>query len=151
MVLMIFNFMSLLGLLTIDYAYCYFLHLIVLDVLCLIILCIIYFFDTCKFLDQIVAFACIAFAADIGVGFFSYFLTKFVIVGSDKVTNIDISQVCTNIQVDSSNPIECTVCLENIVEDACELKECKHVFHKQCVQLWFQKFQTTCPNCRAQV
>jgi len=146
MVLMIFNFISLLALLTIYFSYLYCLHLIVLDILCLIFVCIIYFFDTCKFFNQIVACSSIAFYADSGVGFFSFVFTNL-----DKQKIIDISEVCTDIQVDSDNPIECTVCLENIVEGACELNNCKHVFHKQCVQLWLQKFQTTCPNCRAEV
>ena len=46
----------------------------------------------------------------------------------------------------------CTICMEDYVqyEMTCVIKECKHVFHKQCIDKWFQTKQV-CPNCNGQL
>ncbi|CAJ1961844.1 unnamed protein product [Sphenostylis stenocarpa] len=45
--------------------------------------------------------------------------------------------------------IECSVCLATILEDAVTrvLPNCKHIFHVDCVDKWFNS-NTTCPICR---
>ncbi|CAK9859794.1 unnamed protein product [Sphagnum jensenii] len=45
---------------------------------------------------------------------------------------------------------ECTVCLSDFEEedDLRLLPGCKHVFHKDCIDVWFQS-HSTCPLCRA--
>lgn len=42
----------------------------------------------------------------------------------------------------------CSICLESCVSGI-EL-ECHHVFHKKCIQKWFDTIMT-CPNCRLPV
>ena len=46
----------------------------------------------------------------------------------------------------------CTVCMEdyNHNENTCVLKNCKHVFHKGCIDKWIQTKQI-CPNCNGQL
>jgi len=48
--------------------------------------------------------------------------------------------------------IECSVCLGTISEDAITrvLPNCKHIFHVDCVDKWFNS-NTTCPICRTVV
>jgi hypothetical protein len=43
----------------------------------------------------------------------------------------------------------CTICLDDFVEDEnlVELTQCKHVFHKECINTWFNT-KHTCPNCQ---
>ncbi|KAH9533131.1 hypothetical protein CY35_18G035200 [Sphagnum magellanicum] len=45
---------------------------------------------------------------------------------------------------------ECAVCLSDFEEedDLCLLPGCKHVFHQDCIDVWFQS-HSTCPLCRA--
>ena len=46
-----------------------------------------------------------------------------------------------------SEPIEqCTICLENISSEF-RLLKCKHKFHKNCIEKWFEA-KDTCPVCR---
>ncbi|KAG4960394.1 hypothetical protein AAZX31_13G215400 [Glycine max] len=48
--------------------------------------------------------------------------------------------------------VECSVCLGTIVEDTISrvLPNCKHIFHVDCVDKWFNS-NTTCPICRTVV
>ncbi|KAK7412421.1 hypothetical protein VNO78_03880 [Psophocarpus tetragonolobus] len=48
--------------------------------------------------------------------------------------------------------IECSICLGTIVQDAITrvLPNCKHIFHLDCVDKWFNS-NTTCPICRTLV
>lgn len=54
---------------------------------------------------------------------------------------------------ESSDPPEsCTVCLYEFEarEEVRELKNCKHVFHRGCLDRWMDCDQRTCPLCRTQ-
>ncbi|KAF8022621.1 hypothetical protein BT93_F0210 [Corymbia citriodora subsp. variegata] len=54
---------------------------------------------------------------------------------------------------ESSDPLEsCTVCLYEfeVGEEVRELKNCKHVFHRRCLDRWMNCDQRTCPLCRTQ-
>ncbi|KAK9675527.1 hypothetical protein RND81_11G012800 [Saponaria officinalis] len=50
----------------------------------------------------------------------------------------------------SSEIIECCVCLSKFKEDE-EVSElnCKHFFHKKCLEKWFDNYRSTCPLCRS--
>ena len=41
----------------------------------------------------------------------------------------------------------CAICIDVIDEKTITLKECKHTFHKYCIQQWYYK-SNTCPICR---
>lgn len=48
---------------------------------------------------------------------------------------------------------DCPICCDKITKNQLAYKTpCNHVFHKKCIQTWFQKstsFVPTCPMCRA--
>jgi hypothetical protein len=46
-------------------------------------------------------------------------------------------------------PIDCSICLEQIKEDQTitVIRSCQHGFHELCLQPWLQT-KSTCPNCR---
>ena len=49
-------------------------------------------------------------------------------------------------------PPECSICMDKITQNKKRVTTpCKHVFHKQCLDKWTERFHTapTCPNCRA--
>nr|CAD2153436.1 unnamed protein product [Meloidogyne enterolobii] len=48
--------------------------------------------------------------------------------------------------VDKSYFTDCSICLEKVYENEQQLKNCKHVFHKDCIQPWLRLHQT-CPLC----
>ncbi|CAA3015732.1 E3 ubiquitin- ligase RHA2B-like [Olea europaea subsp. europaea] len=51
---------------------------------------------------------------------------------------------------DSMDPVECSICLCNIDEEdeVRELINCKHVFHRVCLDRWVGYGHWTCPLCR---
>ena len=52
-----------------------------------------------------------------------------------------------------AEPIECTVCLSEFEEgDKVRNLQCKHTFHKDCLDSWLQHYcRATCPLCRTKV
>lgn len=44
----------------------------------------------------------------------------------------------------------CPICLDPLDHDVCELEECKHKFHSNCIVKWFRSQHTTCPLCKNQ-
>ena len=49
----------------------------------------------------------------------------------------------------NNNDLVCSICLDEFEEDQnlSEFKECKHLFHKECIEQWIQT-KGTCPMCR---
>ncbi|XP_027150053.1 probable E3 ubiquitin-protein ligase XERICO [Coffea eugenioides] len=49
-----------------------------------------------------------------------------------------------------SEPLICSICLSDFVEgeEGRELLQCKHRFHRNCIEKWLQGWQATCPLCR---
>lgn len=50
-------------------------------------------------------------------------------------------------EIETPEEAQCPVCLENIQSNAVKLLHCEHIFHKNCIERWFQN-HTTCPVCR---
>ena len=47
----------------------------------------------------------------------------------------------------------CSICLEDIKFDdnSSFLCNCKHVFHKKCINRWITEYKNMCPNCRTKI
>ena len=47
---------------------------------------------------------------------------------------------------------KCVICFEDYEENenVCELKKCKHCFHKHCINQWLNE-KSVCPICREEV
>ena len=44
---------------------------------------------------------------------------------------------------------ECSICLAEMKEkDKVIILECNHIYHKDCIMIWFQKNNINCPLCR---
>jgi hypothetical protein len=44
----------------------------------------------------------------------------------------------------------CAVCQEGIVSGGCQLRSCLHVYHRECIQMWFCA-SSLCPVCRRDI
>ena len=47
-------------------------------------------------------------------------------------------------------PDVCSICYEEITHRTSDLLECNHLFHKECIDKWFEN-NYTCPICRYEV
>ncbi|KAL7147259.1 hypothetical protein ABFS83_06G096400 [Erythranthe nasuta] len=52
-------------------------------------------------------------------------------------------------RVSESCDDECAVCLTVMRGELRGLENCRHVFHKDCIESWIDKCKTTCPVCRS--
>lgn len=43
--------------------------------------------------------------------------------------------------------MDCSICMETIVDDSLTIEACKHVFHAVCLVKWKQRHKS-CPLCR---
>jgi len=51
-----------------------------------------------------------------------------------------------------NNLSECPICLEEFKQGEYYRKlECKHLFHKKCIDHWFKKDHSDCPMCRTKI
>jgi len=53
----------------------------------------------------------------------------------------------------TSNDIEtaCSICLSALNTNTCrQIKKCKHIFHKDCIDIWLLK-HFNCPLCRVKI
>jgi hypothetical protein len=64
------------------------------------------------------------------------------------IRNIIIITTATSIE----SSCECCICLDNIEQQTSgKLPVCGHIFHKECIDKWFEKDTTLrCPMCRLQ-
>ena len=63
--------------------------------------------------------------------------------------NYDIKKliIYKNHQTEFKNYKECVICLEDMKNDEeLILISCSHIYHKECIQKWFQK-NNICPLC----
>ena len=48
--------------------------------------------------------------------------------------------------------LQCPICIENFcVGEYHKTLNCKHIFHKRCIDRWFKKDHSDCPMCRTQI
>ncbi|KAG8369245.1 hypothetical protein BUALT_Bualt15G0131500 [Buddleja alternifolia] len=49
--------------------------------------------------------------------------------------------------------VECRICLSEFVEgdEVREIVDCKHGFHRHCLEIWLQGYGARCPLCRSLV
>lgn len=45
---------------------------------------------------------------------------------------------------------KCNICLDYLILKSCQLLECKHIFHKDCLANW-RAVKNHCPNCRKMI
>ncbi|GLJ55439.1 hypothetical protein SUGI_1190390 [Cryptomeria japonica] len=47
--------------------------------------------------------------------------------------------------------VMCAVCLSSIHKDEkiWRLINCRHIFHRECLDKWIENYQNTCPLCRS--
>ncbi|GFP79047.1 RING-H2 finger protein atl5 [Phtheirospermum japonicum] len=53
----------------------------------------------------------------------------------------------------NANIDKCSICLSEFAEgeEGRELVDCKHAFHRDCLEKWLQGYTATCPLCRSSV
>jgi len=69
---------------------------------------------------------------------------------NNNLINITINDVVTNIY-DFSDTEICSICLDNYIigNNVCKIKKCVHIFHINCIKIWFESSKTlSCPLCR---
>jgi hypothetical protein len=55
-------------------------------------------------------------------------------------------------KVKECSDTECAICLDTVkVGEFEKTLECKHTFHKKCIDRWFKKDNDSCPMCRLKV
>jgi len=72
--------------------------------------------------------------------------------------NIDVLEdVSDNINRSRSNSsnsnscLLCPICMDEIAEEGKCITECNHQFCKECIHLWFDRGNVTCPSCRREI
>ena len=77
--------------------------------------------------------------------------TRFASPNNNELKNIrktKIKQIKYK-KVKEQTDIECPICLEQLnVGEYQKTLECKHCFHKKCIDHWFKKDHNVCPMCR---
>ena len=75
--------------------------------------------------------------------------TSFEINEECSCTKDDLTQYIHSIPYTTSD--NCSICYMNFENEACELN-CKHVFHKECINSWITKGNgKNCPLCRSDI
>jgi Ring finger domain len=52
--------------------------------------------------------------------------------------------------LDTSGPEDCAICQESMEENLRKINRCNHLFHRSCIETWFQS-GVTCPICRIDI
>jgi len=67
-------------------------------------------------------------------------------IRTKKIKNIKYQKI------KEENESECPICLETLNKGEYEkVLQCKHTFHKKCIDRWFKKDNDFCPMCRLKV
>jgi hypothetical protein len=45
---------------------------------------------------------------------------------------------------------DCAICLQGLDDDICEIRNCKHQFHRECIRAWITR-SFSCPVCRKRI
>lgn len=45
----------------------------------------------------------------------------------------------------------CTICMKEIINDNIYITDCKHFFCNECLEVWFQRGNNSCPICRSEI
>ena len=54
-------------------------------------------------------------------------------------------------KIDKLSDTDCVICQEPIIiEEGVELIKCNHIYHKDCIDRWFEK-KKTCPLCNENI
>ena len=70
-------------------------------------------------------------------------------VRKNKLKSISYKKVKEN---DPLTQQDCSICIESFKTGEYQRTlECKHCFHKKCIDQWFKKDHSDCPLCRAKI
>ena len=65
------------------------------------------------------------------------------------LVDIDTSGPGAEIELEEPKEKKCSICLDDFNDkDLVYLLECKHLFHKICIDEWLTKYNYNCPICR---
>ena len=62
-------------------------------------------------------------------------------------TQTQIRNAIQSIPSNSTTNTNCAICQESILVDGIQLRQCHHVYHRECIMAWFQR-NVRCPVCR---
>jgi hypothetical protein len=83
--------------------------------------------------------------------FFIVFIVIIVICIYNDIKNQKLNKIKTYLKNCKNNkkiPTDmCVICLDNLTSDDSIALECRHQFHKKCIELWMKK-NSICPLCR---
>ena len=61
------------------------------------------------------------------------------------------AQIASELQELSASSVQsCSICQEQIASGGVQLRVCQHVYHRECIQTWFQA-SCRCPVCRRDI
>ena len=68
----------------------------------------------------------------------------------DSLTeNINVDRLDSVVVLNNLPENECCICLEEYKENDVLIKlKCNHMFHKECLEPWFNNNKNSCPLCR---
>lgn len=76
-------------------------------------------------------------------------------------SHIEIDKLFIKMQYNSEDPkfienTQCPICYieysENNESDICQLIQCTHIYHRDCIKKWYiQSNQYSCPTCRSEI
>lgn len=76
---------------------------------------------------------------------------SFTIPVSDFEENVPVvasqAQIDSSIQTINSTTSNCAICQESISSDACQIRQCGHIYHRDCILSWLN-VNVRCPVCR---
>ena len=96
---------------------------------------------------NILAFSVIALLGEISNGTLSYIKSFIPHISKLELNSISVDIPSTEGQI-GEGIRECSICIQSIEDNGCELIRCKHPFHKECITKWIHNYSRSCPMCR---